>query len=61
MPNGKLIIIDSGSDASGKQTQTTKLYERLKGEGYKVKQITFPNYDSPACMPVKMYLNGDFG
>jgi dTMP kinase len=61
MQKGKLIIIESGSDASGKQTQTTKLCERLLAEGYKVKQVTFPNYDSPACMPVKMYLEGEFG
>ena len=27
--SGKLIIIESGSDASGKATQTKKLYERL--------------------------------
>jgi len=29
-----------------KATQTNKLYERLVQEGYKVKKITFPNYDS---------------
>lgn len=61
MTKGKLIIIESGSDGSGKATQTHRLYERLSEEGYKVKKITYPNYDSPACMPVKMYLNGDFG
>ncbi|MBW6410339.1 dTMP kinase [Clostridium weizhouense] len=61
MEKGKLIIIESGSDASGKATQAQKLYERLLREEYKVRKITFPNYESPACMPVKMYLNGDFG
>lgn len=58
---GLLIIIDSGSDGSGKATQTKALTERLLQEGYPVKQITFPNYDSPACEPVKMYLEGAFG
>lgn len=58
---GKLIIIESGADASGKATQTNKLYERLGQEGYKVKKITFPNYDSDSSALVKMYLNGDFG
>jgi len=58
---GKLIIIESGADASGKATQTNKLYERLVQEGYKVKKITFPNYDSDSSALVKMYLNGDFG
>ncbi|NFR87010.1 MULTISPECIES: thymidylate kinase [unclassified Clostridium] len=61
MTKGKLIIIESGSDASGKATQAKKLYERLLEEGYNIKKITYPNYDSPACMPVKMYLSGEFG
>lgn len=59
--NGKLIIIESGSDGSGKATQTKILYDRLKAEGHNVRKITFPNYDSPACTPVKMYLSGEFG
>ena len=29
MGKGKLIIIESGSDASGKATQSQRLYERL--------------------------------
>ena len=61
MTKGKLIIIDSGSDGSGKATQTALLVERLKQEGYPVQAITFPDYESPACEPVKMYLNGEFG
>ena len=61
MKKGHLIIIDSGSDGSGKATQTKVLVDRLISEGYPVKQITFPNYNSPACEPVKMYLNGEFG
>ncbi|NFN47745.1 thymidylate kinase [Clostridium botulinum] len=61
MTKGKLIIIESGSDASGKATQAKKLYERLLEEEYNIKKITYPNYDSPACMPVKMYLSGEFG
>lgn len=61
MKKGKLIIIESGTDGSGKATQTQKLYEKLILENINVKKITFPNYDSPACMPVKMYLNGEFG
>lgn len=61
MTKGKLIIIESGSDASGKATQAKKLYERLLEEGYNIRKVTYPNYDSPACMPVKMYLSGEFG
>ncbi len=57
---GKLIVIE-GTDSSGKQTQTENLYERLEKEYDKIKKISFPNYDSPACEPVKMYLAGEFG
>ena len=59
---GKLIIVE-GTDGSGKQTQTELLYKKLKeikGEG-KVKKISFPNYESRASEPVKMYLAGEFG
>lgn len=61
MGKGKLIIIESGSDASGKATQSKKLYERLINEGYNCMKITFPNYDSESSALVKMYLRGDFG
>lgn len=57
---GKLIVIE-GTDSSGKETQTKRLFEKLKEKGLKVKKISFPNYDSPACEPVKMYLAGAFG
>ncbi|MGL5715974.1 MAG: dTMP kinase [Paraclostridium sp.] len=58
---GKLIIIESGSDASGKATQTRKLYDRLMNDEYKVKKVEYPNYKSESSALVKMYLNGDFG
>ncbi|MGL6115478.1 dTMP kinase [Cetobacterium sp. SF1] len=57
---GKLIVIE-GTDSSGKQTQSEKLYERLEKELENVRKISFPNYSSPACEPVKMYLAGEFG
>ena len=59
---GKLIIVE-GTDGSGKQTQTELLCKKLKeikGEG-QVKKISFPNYESKASEPVKMYLAGEFG
>lgn len=56
---GKLIIIE-GTDGSGKQTQSNLLYENLKKE-YNIKKISFPNYESNASYPVKMYLAGEFG
>ena len=57
---GKLIVIE-GTDSSGKETQTKRLFEKLQEKGLTVKKISFPNYNSPACEPVKMYLSGAFG
>lgn len=57
---GTLIVID-GLDGSGKNTQSTLLYERLLKEGKRAYLVSFPNYESPACNPVKMYLDGEFG
>lgn len=57
---GKLFIIEGG-DGSGKATQTALLRERLEKEGYQVQAVSFPNYDSGAAMPIKMYLAGEFG
>lgn len=57
---GKLIVIE-GSDSSGKATQTEKLYDRLAGQGYKIRKVEYPNYKSSSSALVKMYLNGEFG
>ena len=43
---GKLILIE-GTDCSGKATQANRLVEELENNGIKVKQTSFPNYDSP--------------
>jgi dTMP kinase len=59
--SGKLIIIESGSDASGKATQTSKLFDRLVTEGHNIKKVEYPNYKSESSALVKMYLRGDFG
>lgn len=58
---GKLYVIESGSDAAGKQTQTKLLYEKLRARDEKTIKISFPNYDSRSSYAVKMYLDGDFG
>lgn len=55
------LIVFEGTDASGKQTQSEKLFYRLEKEGKNCKKISFPNYDSEASAPVKMYLEGRFG
>ena len=57
---GKLIVIE-GTDSSGKETQTAMLFERLSEKISNLRKISFPNYESPACAPVKMYLAGEFG
>lgn len=57
---GKLIIIEGG-DGSGKATQTKKLWNRLRQEGFQTKKVEFPNYSSPSSALVKMYLGGEFG
>ena len=57
---GILIAID-GVDASGKQTHTKMLYDKLLSDGYNVRKISFPAYESPSSELVKMYLSGKFG
>ena len=57
---GKLIVIE-GLDGSGKSTQENLLKEKLTKIGINVNFIKLPNYDDPACEPVKMYLSGRFG
>ncbi len=57
---GTLIVID-GLDGSGKNTQSKRLYQALSEMGKPVRLVSFPDYESPACHPVKMYLSGKFG
>lgn len=44
--NGNLIIIE-GTDCSGKETQSKLLIEKLKNDGVKVAELSFPMYDTP--------------
>ncbi len=46
MDRAKIIVIE-GTDGSGKETQSKKLYEYLLEKGYKVKTYSFPIYNSP--------------
>lgn len=57
---GKLIVIE-GTDSSGKNTQSERLYQRLLKEEYNVMKVEYPNYSSDSSALIKMYLNGDFG
>ena len=56
----KLIVID-GLDGSGKATQAKRLAEKLKERNIPVREVSFPDYDSPSSALVKMYLAGEFG
>lgn len=57
---GRLIVIE-GADGSGKATQTTRLFERLRNLRVNVLRVSFPNYESESSALIKMYLRGDFG
>lgn len=57
---GRLIVLE-GTDGCGKATQTARLLERMKSEGYSVRSISFPRYDNPSAALVQMYLQGQFG
>lgn len=57
---GKLIVIE-GLDASGKETQTGRLFNRLQEAGVQAKKVCFPDYESDSSALIKMYLAGKFG
>lgn len=56
----KLIVIE-GLDGSGKGTQSAIVTQTLIDRGFKVRKLTFPDYDSPSSSLVKMYLGGQLG
>ncbi|MAH06867.1 dTMP kinase [Candidatus Pacearchaeota archaeon] len=43
---GKLIVIE-GTDCSGKETQTDKVFNALNDKGYDCEKISFPKYGTP--------------
>jgi hypothetical protein len=43
---GKLIVLESGTDSSGKETQTNLLFERLKKDKINVLKVEYPEYKS---------------
>lgn len=61
MARGKLIVIESGIDGSGKSIQFKLLYDKLQEEGFNVHKVKFPDYESESSALVRMYLEGDFG
>ena len=57
---GRLLVIE-GLDGSGKATQAKLLAEAAAARGKRVREVSFPDYDSDSSALVKMYLAGDFG
>lgn len=55
------LIVIEGVDASGKATQSERLFGYLKAMGKKVHSLTFPDYESDSSAPVRMYLSGKMG
>jgi len=56
-----MVIAIEGTDGCGKKTQTDLLCQFLENKGFKVKKVSFPNYESCSSALVKMYLNGELG
>lgn len=56
--HGKVIVID-GLDGCGKSTQFELVSRNLESKGYKIKPVSFPDYESPSSSLVKMYLAGE--
>ena len=52
---GKIIVI-TGIDACGKETQTNYLFDYLKSQNIPVVKQSFPNYASESSGPLNMYL-----
>ena len=57
---GRFIVID-GLDGSGKETQTALLVSYLTERGQKTRVLSFPRYDKPSSLFVRMYLSGELG
>lgn len=57
---GKLIVLE-GLDGSGKSTQLELLLSGLQQRGIDCRSYSFPDYESDASAPLRMYLSGAFG
>ncbi|MBU2589210.1 MAG: hypothetical protein KKA65_05320 [Nanoarchaeota archaeon] len=55
------IITITGSDGSGKETQTKLVVNKALAEGYAIKTLSFPQYEEFWGKRVKEYLSGQYG
>ncbi|MDR1805353.1 MAG: thymidylate kinase [Clostridium sp.] len=60
MVKGKLLVLE-GLDGSGKSTQMALLGRHMDELGLSWRHIKLPDYESPACAGVKLYLAGELG
>jgi len=54
-----LLIAFEGLDQSGKETQAQELRERLRGQGYKVRVLSFPDYGTSIGEEIARALQGE--
>ncbi len=60
MARGTFLAVE-GTDRSDKDTQVTKLVERLEREGYQVATFDFPQYEKPSSYFIDEYQKGAYG
>ncbi|VVB74078.1 Thymidylate kinase [uncultured archaeon] len=60
MYKGRITTIE-GLDAAGKKTQAKMLVNNLMMNGFPVKTMSFPRYETPTGRKVRAYLNGEYG
>jgi dTMP kinase len=53
------LIVFEGLDQSGKQTQAELLRDRLRGDGYKVRLLSFPDYGTSIGEEIARALQGE--
>jgi len=54
-----MLIVIEGSDKAGKATQTQRLSDRLKNEGFSVATMAFPDYSTKIGKEIRAFLHGE--
>lgn len=53
-----MLIVFEGLDQSGKETQSRTLRARLEAENYRVRSLSFPEYETPLGRELRQALDG---